>query len=105
MSTNAPYKMHTDFCPLAVSLPPSQLQCHSCIGMQTINAILKCPPNVAPEVKISSCIYPEQLLMTLCFVLTSTSYLIVGDRKQRLRLEGTLVFVLDVKIGHAANCW
>ena len=80
-------------CPLWNSFP--QIQHHSSLGTKTIK-VIKCPPNVVPQVNINRCIY-NKLKLTLTFTLT----LLLETSSKGLDLKGH--FVLDVKIGHASN--
>ena len=64
-----PNWMHTNINKLHKVSPCSSphLQRHSCLGTETSD-VTKCPPNVALQVKMNSCIYPK-LKVTLTLVL------------------------------------
>ena len=73
----------------AVSLCSSpQLQCHSCLGIQTIMIISHsaCLSNPAPQVRKNSCFYPK---LKITLTLTLTSLLDIGSKGLDLRTVPT----------------
>ena len=58
--------------------------------------VKKCPPNVSPQVRINSCVYPK-LEVTLTFTIA----LLLEIRSKGIDLKEH--FMLEVKIGRASN--